>query len=55
LRLSTGANRECVIQTSTDLTGWTPVYTNTTAPDGTFDFTNNLGSPAQFFRAITAP
>ena len=55
LRLSTGANRECVIQTSTDLTGWTPVYTNTTAPDGTFDFTNSLGSPAQFFRAVAAP
>jgi subtilisin family serine protease len=55
LRLSTGANRECVIQTSTDLAGWTPVYTNTTAPDGTFDFTNSLGSPAQFFRAVAAP
>jgi len=55
LHLSTGANRECVIQTSADLAGWTPVYTNTTAPDGTFNFTNRLGSPAQFFRAVAAP
>lgn len=55
LHLSTGANRECVIQMSADLMGWTPVYTNTTALDGTFDFTNSLGSPAQFFRAVAMP
>lgn len=55
LRLSTGANRECVIQMSANLAGWTPVYTNTTPASGTFDFTNNVGSPAQFFRAVAMP
>jgi subtilisin family serine protease len=55
LRLTTGANRECVIQMSADLLNWMPVYTNTTALDGTFDFTNTLGSPVQFFRAVAKP
>ncbi len=55
LRLLTGASRECVIQMSANLSEWTPVYTNTTSTNGTFDFTNNIGSPAQFFRAVAMP
>src|SRR5205823_2148587 len=38
LHLSTGANRSCVIQSSPDLSAWTPIFTNITASDGTFDF-----------------
>ena len=53
LHLSTGANRLCVIQASADLLNWTPVYTNTTSTNGTFDYTNALVSPGQFFRATT--
>jgi len=53
LHLATGANRLCVLQTSTNLTGWLPIYTNTTSTNGTFDFTNSIGTPRQFFRAIT--
>jgi subtilisin family serine protease len=55
LRLSTGANRTCVLQASTNLTGWTSIYTNITSANGTFDFTNTLGSPRQFFRAVATP
>lgn len=53
LHLATGANRRCVIQVSHDLTSWTPIYTNTTSTNGTFDFTNAISSPQQFFRAVT--
>jgi subtilisin family serine protease len=53
LRLATGANRQCVIQTSTNLITWTSIYTNTASIVGTFDFTNTISSPAQFFRATT--
>jgi len=55
LHLSTGANRECVIQMSTNLTSWTSIYTNLTSANGTFDFTNLIGSPRQFFRAVATP
>ena len=55
LHLSTGANRQCVVQASPDLVNWTSIYTNTTSINGTFDFTNSVGSPQQFFRAITTP
>jgi subtilisin family serine protease len=55
LHLFTGANRECVIQMSTNLTSWTSIYTNLTSANGTFDFTNLIGSPRQFFRAVATP
>jgi subtilisin family serine protease len=39
LRVCGGANRTCVIQASTNLlAGWSSIFTNTTAVDGTFDF-----------------
>jgi len=55
LRLSSGANRTCVIQTATNLTGWIPVFTNTTAVDGTFIFTDtaSTNSPQRFYRATS--
>jgi subtilisin family serine protease len=53
LHLATGANRQCIIQASPDLSHWTPIYTNTTSVNGTFDFTNTVGAPGQFFRAVT--
>ena len=55
LHLSARANRQCVLQISTDLIGWTAIYTNLTSTNGTFDFTNTIGSPRQFFRAVAAP
>ena len=53
LHLATGANRTCVLQASPDLTTWTAIYTNITSTNGTFDYTNTLGSPQQFYRAAT--
>lgn len=55
LRVSAGPNRICVVEASTNLTGWSPVLTNTTAAAGWFDYTN--GVPANtlihFFRVLS--
>ena len=37
------------------MTSWTSIYTNTTATNGVFDFTNTIAAPRQFFRAVGAP
>jgi hypothetical protein len=57
LHVSTGPNRVCVIQSSPDLATWTPIFTNTTAADGTFDFvdTNSVAASQQFYRAVSEP
>ena len=57
LHLSTGANRVCVIEASPDLATWTPIFTNTTALDGTFDFvdTNSVAGSQRFYRAVSEP
>jgi subtilisin family serine protease len=57
LHLSTGANRTCVIEVSPDLMIWSPIFTNTTAADGTFNFVDNNATNAaqRFYRAISAP
>ena len=57
LRLSGGPNRLCVIESTTNLTSWLPVYTNTTAANGTFDFADNgsTNSSRRFFRAVSTP
>jgi subtilisin family serine protease len=54
LQVATGANRLCVIQVSTNLATWSSVYTNTTSTNGTFDFTNTMTLPLQFFRATSS-
>ena len=54
-QLATGPNRQCVIQTSTNLANWTAFYTNTTSTNGTFDFTNAIGSSRLFFRGTAMP
>lgn len=55
LKISGGLNRVCILESSTNLFAWSPVFTNTTGADGTFAFTNNLAAPSQFFRASAAP
>ncbi len=57
LRVFAGPNRTCVIEVSSDLAGWSPVFTNTTALSGTFDFTDaGSGSyTSRFYRAVSLP
>jgi subtilisin family serine protease len=57
LHVSTGANREVVIESSLDLMTWAPIFTNTTAVDGTFDFvdTNSVDTSQRFYRAVSDP
>lgn len=57
LRVAAGPNRLCVIEATTNLMVWSPIFTNTTSADGTFEFTNNRPEnvSGQFFRAVAAP
>ena len=57
LRVSGGLNRSCVVEATTNLASWSPIFTNTTSADGTFGFTDNQSTnlPQRFFRATAAP
>ncbi len=57
LHLAGGPNRTCIIQVSTNLTSWSPVFTNTTATSGTFDFidSQSTNSAQRFYRAVSTP
>ncbi|HEX4265731.1 MAG TPA: S8 family peptidase [Verrucomicrobiae bacterium] len=57
LRLSSGANRLCIIQSSSDLFNWSPLYTNTTDTNGVFNFldTDSTNAGQRFYRAVAAP
>ena len=57
MRVSGGLNRTCVVEASTNLMSWSPVFTNTSSADGTFDFTDNepAGPTQRFFRATASP
>jgi len=57
LHLSGDPSRTYVIQVTTDLTSWSPVFTNTTSTNGTFDFTDgqSTNSMQRFYRAVSSP
>ena len=57
LRLSAEPDRTLVIEISDDLTAWTPVFTNTTSVEGTFDFVDEALSTVRrrFYRAVKLP
>lgn len=57
LLVAGGPNRTCVIQTSCDLASWSPIFTNTTSLNGTFDFTDNPDPDVaqRFYRAVSEP
>ncbi|MSU58182.1 MAG: hypothetical protein EXS35_08380 [Pedosphaera sp.] len=55
-RVAAGPNRTCILEVSTNLTSWSPAFTNTTSAAGWFDYTDaaSTNSPRRFFRAISA-
>ena len=57
LRVSGGLNRSCVVEATTNLISWSPVFTNTASTNGTFDFADGQSTnlPQRFFRATAAP
>ncbi len=57
MQVSAGPNRMCVIQSSTDMLSWSPVFTNATDTNGVFGFTDNnsTNAPTQFYRVTAAP
>jgi subtilisin family serine protease len=57
LRVSGGLNRTCVVEATTNLAVWSPVFTNISSPNGTFDFVDDTttNSTSRFFRATAAP
>jgi subtilisin family serine protease len=57
LCVSGGLNRTSTVQVSTNLTSWSPVFTNTSSTNGTFEFADSLGTnfPQRFYRATASP
>lgn len=57
LRVSGGLNRTCAIEATTNLVNWSPVFTNTTSTNGTFDFADDQSTnlSQRFFRATGSP
>ena len=57
LRVSGGLNRTCTVEVSTNLTTWSPIFTNSAAANGTYDFADEQSTnlPQRFFRAAAAP
>ena len=55
LRVAAGPRRTCVLEVSTNLTSWSPIFTNTTSADGSFDFTDDASPNAEhrYFRAVS--
>ena len=55
-RVSSSPNRSCIVESSPDLATWTPVFTNTTAGDGTIDYadTDSGGALRRFYRGVSA-
>jgi subtilisin family serine protease len=57
LRLLATTNLACVIQVSTNLVSWSPIFTNTTSSAGTFDYTDSQSTNLtwRFYRAVSSP
>jgi subtilisin family serine protease len=56
LSVSGGLNRTCAVETSTNLTDWSPVFTNATSTNGTFIFADaqSTNLPHRFYRATAS-
>jgi len=56
LRVNGGLNRSCVVEATTNLMNWSPIFTNATSTNGSFDFTDSQSAnlPQRFFRATAS-
>ncbi len=56
LSVSGGLNRTCAVEYSTNLIGWTPVFTNSTTTNGIFQFSDAAagGDARRFYRATAS-
>ena len=57
MRVDGGLNRTLSVEATTNLQGWSPIFTNTTSANGTFDFTDDQSTNLlqRFFRATALP
>ena len=57
LHVNCGPNRQCIIQVTSNLAAWLPVFTNATTTNWSFIFTNHQidNAPDHFYRATSAP
>ncbi len=57
LHVSAPANLTCVLQASSQLSNWSPIYTNSTGASGSFDFPDYQATnrTQQFYRAVVSP
>jgi subtilisin family serine protease len=56
-RITAGPSRNFLVETSTDLTTWSPVYGGTTSATGTADFFDPMAVnyPRRFYRVVAEP
>ena len=56
-RVNAGPNRSCVVEATTNLTSWAPIFTNTTSATGAFDYTDTASTnlAGRFFRTVSTP
>jgi subtilisin family serine protease len=56
LQVSAGPRRTCVVQETANFQSWTPVYTNVTASNGTFNFPDpgSTNSALRYYRAYSS-
>jgi len=57
VRVAGGLNRTCVVESTTNLISWSPVFTNSSSTNGTFDFTDSQSTnlDRRFYRASANP
>jgi subtilisin family serine protease len=57
LQVAGGLNRTCIVEASTNLVDWSPVFTNTTSTNDTFNFSDSqsVNLSQRFFRVTGTP
>jgi hypothetical protein len=57
VHLTATTNLTCILQVSTNLPDWLPLFTNSTLTTGAFDFSDDqaTNSAQRFYRAVVSP